>query len=573
MSDRDSQHEILTTKKGDAPKAQRLGKRHPSRRGRPPAERLSRLVLESLKSAAEQLLSTKDDVFSLLPLNPVRVVVALSGGRDSMSLLDVVARLFHRHDQCLIARVDAVYINHGLSPNAEVWGEHCRQECEKRKIPFHAIAVKVKRRGEGIEAAARDARYRALGHYARDNGMDVILTAHHEDDRIETFLLQWMRGSGPEGLAAFPTTRELVTPGLVAKPLSHPILLVRPWCGILRADIERYAKAKRLSWVEDESNESPKYLRNRIRHEVVPMLEGIRPGFRTAAARSVSITAEAVEVLRSVAEEDVARCRAADDPRALHIASLLKLVPARQAWCLRAWMQEEGMRTPNHARLEDGLRQIRETHSDTMLTIRVHDKEVRRWGANLIVREAVTRIAAGPRDAKLLWRGERALELPNWNGEIVIDPCRGDEPGIAPERLKKGLFEVRVRKGGEKLKLWANRPSKYLKDLFHEAKIPAFDRSNYPILWLDGRIVFVAGLGMELRACDNPEENPHRVKFVFRPEASLWGTKNILNLVETRQKREEKPAENSRPIDDNGNPTETVAGSREVDSTNETQDA
>lgn len=530
MSDHDSNNETVTASRNGHAIAMRHTKRHASHKGRQVSERLSGLVLDSLRSAAERLLSTKEDVFSLLPLNPVRVVVALSGGRDSMTLLDVVARLFHRHDQYLISRVDAVYINHGLSPNASAWEEHCRVECEKRKITFHAIAVKVKRRGEGIEAAARDARYRALGRYARQNDMDVILTAHHEDDRIETFLLQWMRGSGPEGLAAFPTTRELVTPGQLANPMPHPVLLVRPWCGILRADIERYAKNKRLSWVEDESNDSPKYLRNRIRHEVVPMLETLRPGFRAAAARSVGITAEAVEVLRSVAMEDVARCRATDNPHALHIASLLSLIPARQAWCLRAWMQEEGMRTPNHARLEDGLRQIRETHSDTMLTIRVHDKEVRRWGANLIIRDAVTRSASGPRDAALVWQGQPALKLPNWNGEILIVPCEPGEPGISPDRLRHGVFEVRVRKGGEKLKLWHNRPSKYLKDLFAEAKIPAFDRSNYPILWLDGKIVFVAGLGMELRSCDDEAEHPGRVKFIFRPEAGLWGTKTIRNL-------------------------------------------
>ncbi|EJX05676.1 tRNA(Ile)-lysidine synthetase [gut metagenome] len=475
-------------------------------------------------------MSSKEEVFSLSPLNPIRVVIALSGGRDSMTLLDVVTRLFHRHDQYLIARVDAVYIHHGLSPNATAWEEHCRQECDKRRIPFHAIAVNVKRHGIGIEAAARDARYRALEQYARQNDMDVILTAHHEDDRIETFLLQWMRGAGPEGLAAFPTTRELVTPGQLASSMPHPILLIRPWCGILRADIERYAKNKHLNWVEDESNDSPKYLRNRIRHEVVPMLEAIRPGFRAAAARSVGITAEAVEVLRSVAAEDVAKCRAKDNPHALHIASLLRLIPARQAWCLRAWMQEEGMRIPNHARLEDGLRQIRETHSDTMLTIRVHNKEVRRWGANLIIRDAVTRSASGPRDARLFWQNQQALELPNWNGEILIVPCRPGEPGIAADRLRHGLFEVRVRKGGEKLKLWPNRPSKYLKDLFAEAKIPSFDRSNYPILWLDGKIVFVAGLGMELRMCDDESKQPNRVRFIFRPEASLWGTKTIRNL-------------------------------------------
>ena len=91
-----------------------------------------------------------------------------------------------------------------------------------------------------------------------------------------------MRGAGPEGLAAFPQTRELVIPGLSASRNAPPLLLVRPWSGVLRADIDRYARSVKLSYVEDESNRSPKYLRNRIRREVVPLLDKIRPGFRQA---------------------------------------------------------------------------------------------------------------------------------------------------------------------------------------------------------------------------------------------------------------------------------------------------
>ena len=168
------------------------------------AERLTQLVYDALSDAAETLLGVKGDEFSLRPLNPVRVVVALSGGRDSMALLDVVEKLFHRPRQFLIARVHAVYVNHGLSPNADDWEAHCRAECETRRIPFTPVRVTVRQTGEGVEAAAREVRYRALARFAREEAYDVVLTAHHEDDRIETFLMQWMRGAGPEGLAAFP---------------------------------------------------------------------------------------------------------------------------------------------------------------------------------------------------------------------------------------------------------------------------------------------------------------------------------------------------------------------------------
>lgn len=524
----------------------RQGGRSPqARRSKALLDRLTGLVTQSLTSAAERLLGAREEDFVLMPLNPVRVIVALSGGRDSMSLLDVVAKLYHRDRQYLISRVQAVYINHGLSPNAAAWEEHCRRECEKRSIPFTAISVYVNPKGDGVEAAAREARYRALGRFARQSESDVVLTAHHEDDRIETFLLQWLRGAGPEGLAAFPQTRSMVSPGLASG--EHPVLLVRPWLNVLRADIDRYAKSSRLSWIEDESNADPKYDRNRVRHEVIPLLEAIRPGFRTAAARSVALTAEAAEVIRSVAVEDLERCRAKENPHALHIADFLKLIPARQAWCMRAWMLEEGMQLPNCVRLEEGLRQVRETHADTMLTLRVKNKEMRRWGANLIIRDVKPRSVTGPRDAKLCWNGGDPLELPNWSGTLVMIPCLPGERGIAVSRLEKGTLEVRVRRGGEKLKLWPLRPSKNLKDLFSEADIPAFERPDLPLIWLDGELIFVAGLGLEVRACDDEDLFPQRVRFEFRPEASLWGVKEIANFAEkpspvrrTRRKKTDK---------------------------------
>ena len=403
----------------DAPRKAPARKSAP-RRSKALAERLTQLVYDALSDAAETLLGVKGDEFSLRPLNPVRVVVALSGGRDSMALLDVVEKLFHRPRQFLIARVHAVYVNHGLSPNANDWETHCRAECEARRIPFTPVRVTVRQTGEGVEAAAREVRYRALARFAREEAYDVVLTAHHEDDRIETFLMQWMRGAGPEGLAAFPQTRELVIPGLSASRNAPPLLLVRPWSGVLRADIDRYARSVKLSYVEDESNRSPKYLRNRIRREVVPLLDKIRPGFRQAAARAVSLTAEAAEVLRSVSLDDLARCRDEANPHALRIPALLRLIPARQAWCLRTWMQEEGMQLPNRARLEEGLRQVRQSHADSQLALQVRSKEMRRWGDLLVIRDVSPRRSEDTRDAVLVWEGGDTLALPGWNGCALV---------------------------------------------------------------------------------------------------------------------------------------------------------
>ena len=136
MSDHDSNNETVTASRNGHAIAMRHTKRHASHKGRQVSERLSGLVLDSLRSAAERLLSTKEDVFSLLPLNPVRVVVALSGGRDSMTLLDVVARLFHRHDQYLISRVDAVTsitVSHRTPPPGK---STVASNAKSAKLPF-----------------------------------------------------------------------------------------------------------------------------------------------------------------------------------------------------------------------------------------------------------------------------------------------------------------------------------------------------------------------------------------------------------------------------------------------------
>lgn len=511
-------------------------KRNPKAKQTPLAARLLGLVRDALEEAADELVGRNTEEFVLVPLNPVRVIVALSGGRDSMALLDIVARLYKQRDQALVSMVTGVYVNHGLSPNADAWEAHCRAECEKRGLRFEALRVRVNAKGDGLESAARDARYRALVRFARSSGHDIILTAHHEDDRIETFLLQWMRGAGPEGLAAFPKTRDLGRPG--SFPLQSgengnvPVILLRPWCSVVRADIERYARSQRLKWVEDESNDDLRFSRNRVRHEVIPMLESLRPGFRHAAARSVELIAETVDVLRSVAATDLERCRSEKDPRALNIFRLLELIPARQAWCLRAWFAQWGLKAPSKARLTEALRQIRETHSDDAFALRLGRKEVRRWGSDLVVRDAVNEGRSDPdRDAMLVWTGDD-INLGIWGGTLKVFKCKGTEAGVSRLRLEEGLLEVRSRRGGEKLKLWANRPTKTLKALYAEADIPAFDRADLPLIRLDGEVIFAAGLGMNLNATDDPATNPQRYRFVFERESMVFGKHAVGNFAD-----------------------------------------
>lgn len=513
--------------------------------------RLPALLRSALEEAADHLLGRTNAEFALVPLNPVRVMVALSGGRDSMALLDAAAKLFKEQGQALIAELRAVHVHHGIEPDADAWEAHCREECAKRRIPFECVRVRVAAKGEGIEAAAREARYRALAHHAVKNGFDIVLTAHHEDDRIETFLLQWMRGAGIEGLAAFPEARELAIPsvdGAAAVQGGSQVFLLRPWAEVTRAEIDRYVKARRVRYVEDPDNASPRFSRNRIRHEVIPLLEQVRPGFRPAAARSVALVAEAVEVLKSVAATDLERCRSEEHPSGISIFRLLELIPARQAWCLRAWLSAEGLRPISKARLEDMLRQVRETHSDATFAIRLQGHEIRRWGADLVIRESVVRSVVAER-SEVVRLDRDAIALPEWGGVIEVIPCAPGEPGIARSRLsdRGARLEARSAAGAVKLRLWELRPAKLLKDLYAQAGIPAYARADLPRLWLNGELLFAAGLGMDVRLEDDPEKFPDRVRLRWHPDHSLWEDRAVPNYAELgdeeRRAREERLAE------------------------------
>ena len=502
-------------------------------------QKLSELLRNSLQEAADHLLGRSSPEFALVPLNPVRVIIAISGGRDSMALLDVAAKLLHEKRQALIAGLRAVYVHHGLEADADKWADLCRSECEKRSVEFACIHVRVSEKGEGVEAAAREARYKALARYALKEGFDVVVTAHHEDDRIETFLLQWMRGAGLDGLAAFPEVRELTPPSVEDAPAVQDgrlVFLLRPWAALPRKEIERYVRNRRIGYADDPDNDNPRFARNRVRHEVIPLLEKIRPGFRCTAARSVSLVAEALEVLKSVARSDLERCRSEERPKGLSIFRLLELIPARQAWCLRAWLSAEGLRPISKARLEDMLRQVRETHSDASFAIRLQGKEIRRWGPDLVIRNVVTkRLAADSNAVVRTQAGD--IALPDWGGVIEVIPCQPGEPGIARSRLmdRTARLEARSSNGQTKLRLWMLRPAKPLKDLYSQAGIPAYARVDLPRLWLNGELLFAAGLGMDVRMQDDPEKFPDRVKLRWHPDHSLWDDRAVPNYAELPQ--------------------------------------
>ena len=435
------------------------------------------------------------------------LVIAFSGGRDSTVLLHAACSLRAARAPGFRDLL-AVHVDHGLQRDAAAWAGHCREVCAEWNVPLEVVKVDVRRAGRGIEAAARDARYAALAEAALARRAQLVLTAHHRDDRIETFLIQWLRGAGPDGLAAMPAARPFADGALA---------LVRPLLEVGRAQIDAYLARHALRHVDDPSNSDTALLRNAVRANVLPALEAARPGFQAAAARSVELVADASQALRALAADDLASCSAGVGGGALRLDRFAFLAPARQRLVLRAWLAAADIEAPSRARLNEIAQQALTARSDARLLVRLATGvEVRRHRGLLVLHTP----AAGARSGRLIqWRGEQEIALPEWGGALQFRTAAAE--GFDPDWLRAAPLEVRARGGGERFKPHPARPSKTLKRLFQDAGIAEFERSALPLVWREDRLIFVAGLGPDVRLIDG--DGP-RVSISWQPGADLIGS-------------------------------------------------
>lgn len=264
-----------------------------------------------------------------------RLCVALSGGCDSVTLLHLASGLG------LGDRLSAVHVHHGLSPNADAWADFCEAYCASLGVPLEVRRVRVAANtGSGLEAAARQARYAAFAEIPAD----CLLLAQHRGDQAETLLFNLLRGSGVTGAAGIPLERRL-----------GRLRLLRPLLATPRAEIEAYARAEGLAWVDDESNADLGFSRNYLRHRALAGLGERFPGAEAALAQAAANFAEAQELLDDLAIED---WQAAADGDAARLAELRQLSLPRLKNLLRHRLRQLGWQVPVAARLNEFARQV-----------------------------------------------------------------------------------------------------------------------------------------------------------------------------------------------------------------------
>ena len=325
--------------------------------------------------------------------------------------------------------------------------------------------------GSGPEAAARQARYRAFEAELKPG--DWLLTAHHQDDQAETFLLNALRGSGVRGLAAMPPRRSCGAG-----------LLLRPLLSESRDDLAAYAHRHALEWIDDPANEDQSFDRNLLRHRVLPLLRERWPSAAATLAQSAELARRDSDLLDEVAAQDSG---ATELSKRLDRQVFDALSVPRQRNLVRYVLRRLGLPPAPATALQSVTDELLPAPPDAEPVVRWRGAEIRRYRDQIYLMTTLPSLANLPSGRLAV---DAPLELGNELGRLRLEPAaRGIDPALASNG-----FEVRFRQGGERLRIDERGGSRKLKTLLQEAAIVPWMRSRIPLLMLGDRLVAVGDL-------------------------------------------------------------------------------
>jgi tRNA(Ile)-lysidine synthase len=394
------------------------------------------------------------------------VLVGFSGGLDSSVLLHWLATSPAQRAHGL----SALYVHHGLHPDADAWSQHCAAACAALGVPLTVVRVQVMRdAGEGLEAAARHARHTAFAEHLQPG--QRLAVAHHRDDQAETFLLRALRASGPDGLASMAAQRPFAAG-----------TLWRPLLDVPRDALLSYARQHGLSWIEDPSNEHLEHDRNFLRHRILPLLRERWPHAAAALARSAALSGEAADLLS--AGDDAALDTLLGPHGALDLDGLRGQPAPLRARLLRRWVARHHAPALPAQGVTALEAELAHHAADRAMRFAWRDVEIRRWRQHLYLLRPTP---AWPPGWQTSWDGATPLALPDGATltlHATSQSLRFDRP-----------LHVRARHGGERIVLPGRMHSHSLKHLLQDADMPPWQRMSLPLL-CDADNVLAAGDGI-----------------------------------------------------------------------------
>ena len=405
---------------------------------------------------------------------PSRVTAAVSGGADSVALLNALRVLSEEKG----FKLSAAHVDHGLRPASGDDAAFVAEMCRELEVPCRVIRVQVKGKSED---AARNARYEALREACLENGTVVLALAHHLRDQAETVLLHLFRGSGGGGLSAMAERSWL------SWPESEGLLLWRPWLSVSPEVIRAALREKGIPWREDETNSGDAYLRNYIRHQVLPAVSARIPRAEEAIGRAAKILSEEEAYFRQEAKLFLERENNAclyDPCRWVRYVPLVRLHPVlrRHALRLACPVKMDLATTERLAALSPGgIMNLPEG-----------------WRAQC-TREYLHFLPPEGKETPPALPMPGTLTAEPWNGET------GD--GVRVQAMKQSVYDqcrLRYWEPGDRIHPLGAKGSKSMQDYFVDQKIPRPFRRYVPLLCIGSQVIWAIGLGVGEEARVSP---------------------------------------------------------------------
>ncbi len=433
--------------------------------------------MDSLKHKASTLYSAlENDTFyqHLCSLTPQpHYLIAYSGGLDSHVLLHLLSRLQTKDP---LLKLRSIYIDHGLQAISKSWAAHCQHTASSLGIPHQTISLNLTpAKGQSIEALARDARYQALAPHL--HAQETLLTAQHQDDQAETLLIQLLRGSGLDGLAAMPESISFAQG-------YH----VRPLLNMPQSALEAYAKHYQLKHITDPSNADTRFNRNYLRHHVTPILKQRWPEMAKTLTRVARFQAEASQLLATYVSKELADYRHKQD-NTLSVSALKQADWLKQKALLREWIKTSGFPAPSEIKLQHIISDVLESTKHSQPIVHWQQTEVRRYQDALYIMPPLV-----PHDNKYVihWDNiNKPLVLTNNIGTLLPHDLGNLRPLLLTHNI---TVTIRFRQGGEKIRPEKRRYHLSLKNLLQEAAIPPWQRQHIPLIYGNEQLIQVLGL-------------------------------------------------------------------------------
>ena len=407
--------------------------------------------------------------------NYSRIAVAFSGGLDSSVLLHSLVGIPEFKE-----KVFAIHVNHGLSPNSKSWIKHCDKFCSGLGVNFIPLTIELEN-SKTNENILRQARYEAFFSCLKKG--DVLCTAHHQDDHIETILFRILRGTGIKGLAGIEKYSQM-----------EGIDLIRPLISYSKKDLLDYADKFEVNWIEDESNEDLSISRNFIRKKVIPNLKNDNwPEYKNSISYLSSKAKEANEILDEIAYLDLKLC-ASESLDRLSILKIKELSHARAMNVLFTWL---GINT--HLGVSNKITDqvyksivLASENSNPVVTFGKRGEsgsfQIRRFN-NFLRHLPLTKIESLNDKKVWKWNTNNPLELPT--GTLSMQLSLGK--GISTQLTEPGI-SIKGRIGGERCKPEGRSKSQKLKKLFQEYRVPPWVRDRIPLVYVGDQLAAVSDL-------------------------------------------------------------------------------